>query len=350
MDCGVGKEPLYRHGAAGDAEVRARLARTMALLRRLAGRPGVSDDELRRQLCRDYPTEIETSLSAVLAEVHRRVGRSLDPKEWRHEVALLCRAVGLVGSVARGVPPPDLASSGLGSALRFLGDRLERMTGAEIAVEIGDLVPGLVREKELCLYHLARFAVTAAIHDRGARSVRVGLHQTQGTIELCVADDGSASDELNGMDSSFPNGSDAIGGELLDALHEVILLGGGVVHESDVITGARVTARLPTRAEILFDAAEPEGSPGRYAAPANRATRREPAVRRQTSVGRTAGPGTATRRTPPAASMGAGSTSTSPRPREEPRLPPGARRRRRDPPIDGGMGGGLRLVGSTRRR
>jgi hypothetical protein len=117
-----------------------------------------------------------------------------------------------------------------------------------------------------------------------------------------------------------------------------------------VVAGGRVSARLPRRAEILFETAAPQGSPDRYAAPANRATRREPAARRQTSVGRPAGPGTVTRRTPPAASLGAESTGTSPRPRDEACLPPRAPRRRRDPPLDGGMGGGLRLVGSTRRR
>jgi hypothetical protein len=224
------------------------------------------------------------------------------------------------------------------------------LTGAAIAVEIGGLTPGLVREKELCLYHLARLAITVAIHDRGARSVRVGLHETESTIELRVTDDGSATDGLNGTDSSSPNGSDKLGGDLLDALRQAILLGGVVVCESDVIAGGQITARLPRRAEILFEAAAPQGSPDRYAAPANRATRREPAARRQASGGRTAGPGTVTRRIPPAASLSAESTSTSPRPRDEARHPPQARRRRRGPPLDGGMGGGLRLLGSTKRR
>lgn len=224
-----------------EAVLRARLARTATLLRRLAGDPATSDEPLRRELCRQYRDEIDQSLSALLAELHRRVDRDPDPDAWVDEVDTLRRVVGVAGSLPHARQPPELQEFGLPQSLHVLAARYERLMDLRVAVHVDPGAPHLSQPRALCVYGVARAMITQAVQCRATHNVTLALRAANAAVVIEVADAGDPTPEMGSACGDTP----ASEWELLDAFEEVVRLGGTVSFECTAGGTVRLAARMP---------------------------------------------------------------------------------------------------------
>jgi two-component system, NarL family, sensor kinase len=151
-------------------------------------------EEERRQLRRDLHDGVGPALAALA--LHAETARDLAVDDPGTASRLLDRlvprlnaAVADVRALVHEMRPPMLDELGLGEAVVELADRLG--TGRTPVVVDESHVGELPAAVEVAAYRIASEAVGNAVRHAGASTVRVGLHDSAGTLVLTVVDDGS---------------------------------------------------------------------------------------------------------------------------------------------------------------
>ncbi len=109
----------------------------------------------------------------------------------------------------------------------------ERVTGIEVAVEAGNMPPSFGDEIDLAVYRIVQEALTNAMRHGRATRVTVQFWIEDGSLELCVQDDGLGAKEI------------AKGIGLTGMEERVGKLGGTVSAENAVEGGFRLRVRIP---------------------------------------------------------------------------------------------------------
>jgi two-component system, NarL family, sensor histidine kinase UhpB len=161
--------------------------------RRMSGRRALMAQEgERRRLARELHDEVGQTLTGVVLQLEA-LGRAAPP-ELAPEVAVVQEAardgVERVRDIARGLRPQALDEFGLRSALVALAAGFADRTGLEVRHRVDKDLPGLEPEQELALYRIAQESLTNVARHAGARAVELELARTDGTVVLCVRDDG----------------------------------------------------------------------------------------------------------------------------------------------------------------
>ena len=268
------------------AALRARLARTSALVRRLAGPSAGNGESLRRELCRQYGEEIGQSLSSVLAELHRRLDRHPDPHEWVDAMETLRETVGLACTIPDVGHPPELRDLGLADSLRVLGARFERLTGACVNVEVVDAVPPLSPSKALALHSLVRNALADALERRGVAEVSVVAHASVAAVQVRVVevDDTAITDPSASYERPTCSDRREDDWTVIEAIEEILRLGGAAGCECSVRGTVALVVRLPVGDGVVKDLDTEMGPAG--GGPSSPPSPRRTGARRQTSAAR----------------------------------------------------------------
>jgi signal transduction histidine kinase len=163
----------------------------------LAGRLLKAQEEERARIARDLHDDVSQQLAGVaimLSGLRRLVGR---PGAWsdvdRTVTTLQDRTSSLAQSIrnlSHELHPSVLQHAGLAATLRRHCADVEELHHLEVVFTAGDNCDWLSPEVALCLFRVAREAITNAVRHARARQIRVELLTTNEGVELHVVDDG----------------------------------------------------------------------------------------------------------------------------------------------------------------
>jgi two-component system sensor histidine kinase UhpB len=252
--------PLYFVGHAQDiterkgAEGRLRdySDRVQALSRRLLG---AQEDE-RRHLARELHDEFGQLLAAINFQLHAAKWLAGAAAQSRLDECstLLQQAGEQVRSLALELRPTMLDTLGLEAALRWLAERHQQRTGAEVWVEACLSGPPLSPDLAIACFRVAQEALTNVVRHAQARHVWMELRQGESALELVVRDDGVGFAVAPAQEHAARRGS--LG--LLGMRERVKALGGTLDLESEPGRGTRVCATVPLNEISQGRAAEAE--------------------------------------------------------------------------------------------
>ena len=208
--------------AQGRAEVIASRARIVA-----------ASDETRRRIERDLHDGAQQRLVAVALRMKAAAAaQSGDVRAETDEAASeLMGVLDELREISRGIHPVILNEAGLRAALRALGRR------SAVPVELDVRVEGRLPEPvEVAAYYVVSEMLTNAAKHAGASVVEVRAAAVDGTLEVCVRDDGVGGADLG-------RGSGLVG--LRD---RVEALGGAFTVDSPPDGGTTVVCELPIAA------------------------------------------------------------------------------------------------------
>jgi signal transduction histidine kinase len=154
--------------------------------------------EERNRLARELHDSVTQTMAsaAVMADAALKL-LERDPARAREHVAsvgqLARDALVELRSLVFELRPAALEQDGLAPAIRKHAEVLERVHGVRIAVEV-DCPEHLDPATERALFRIAQEALANAVKHAGPDRVRVSLRSTDGTLALCVEDDGCGFD------------------------------------------------------------------------------------------------------------------------------------------------------------
>lgn len=199
---------LYlRHAAAADA-VQGDLRRTLQaerdqlemvvakrtqVLTELTGHMHTTREDERNRLARNLHDELGALLTSAkldAARIRSRLGAAAPEAQERlaHLVETLNASIAMGRSIIEDLRPSTLDNLGLVAALEILVREYGERSGVQTHCE---LAPArLSASAELMLYRLVQEAITNISKYAAAKHVRVTMASHDGTVELCVEDDG----------------------------------------------------------------------------------------------------------------------------------------------------------------
>jgi len=128
-------------------------------------------------------------LSKALSQRLKKTGaREAEPAA---QIAdLVARSMSQARAISHGLCPVELGEEGLMHALRDLASRIENLFGISCRFECDDPIPVSDGTVATNLYHIAQEAVNNATKHAQAKHLRIRLAKSDGSILLCVEDDG----------------------------------------------------------------------------------------------------------------------------------------------------------------
>jgi signal transduction histidine kinase len=206
-------------------------------------RIGAATDAARRQIERDLPDGVQRRLLTLALRL-RSAAALHESDEIRTEIADvagdLMSVIDELREISRGIHPEILSRAGLRSALRALGRR--SAVPVDMDVRIEGRLPGPV---EVGAYYVVSETLTNAAKHARASVVEVDAKTSDGTLRLCVRDDGAG-----GADPGLGSG-------LVGLKDRIEALGGTFSMHSPAGGGTTVTCELP----VLADG-QPGAGPG----------------------------------------------------------------------------------------
>jgi signal transduction histidine kinase len=212
--------------------VRAGRERLESLSRRLLT---VQEEERRR-----LAIELHDELGQLLTAVKMNLGAS--PAHFDDAIESVDLAMQTVRDLALDLRPAMLDDLGLAAALRWYADRFAKQTGIATHLAV-DEVPRLDPNIATASFRVAQEALTNVARHASAKNVWLSLHQSNGTLELAVRDDGVGFDVAAASDRATRGAS--LG--LVGMEERASLAGGSLAIVSKPASGAEVRARFPIR-------------------------------------------------------------------------------------------------------
>jgi two-component system, chemotaxis family, sensor kinase Cph1 len=173
-------------------ELERRVAQRTEQLRLLASDLEVAEDRERRQIARDLHDDLGQTLAAARIRLAGLCAdKRVDVRTRANEVgALIDQASASIRSLAAQLAPAVLNELGLGAALDWLGEEIERSFGLKVVVADDGQPKPLAQEARSILYRAAReLLINVAKHARsGEARVESSRHGTQ--VIVRVSDDG----------------------------------------------------------------------------------------------------------------------------------------------------------------
>jgi two-component system sensor histidine kinase UhpB len=205
-----------------------------------------AQEEERQRLARELHDEAAQSLTSLLVHL-RLLERAQNPADAQQRVQelreLTAQALEDVRRVALDLRPTILDDLGLGPALEWRVDELNKQAGVHGAIRIGGLDRRLAAPVELALYRVAQEALANVVRHAQATAVAVSLQRSAAGVELEIADDGVGFD-VRGVQHAAAHRLGLVG-----MCERVEALGGELIIAAEAGRGTRVTARLPLPAE-----------------------------------------------------------------------------------------------------
>ncbi len=223
---------------------RSELEHSRHELRQLSASVVRAREGARLHIARELHDELGQRLSALKLDL-----ASLDPADDAGAFAervgamlgMLDETMTAVRRIAADLRPLMLDDLGLNAALEWLARESARRMGIEVTVHLGRQDPALDNEATIAVYRIVQEALTNAGRHARATDVRIELRETAGELVLTVQDNGVGF----APDAARKPGSFG----LLGIRERAQLLGGGMHTENPSGGGARITVRLPLRAD-----------------------------------------------------------------------------------------------------
>jgi signal transduction histidine kinase len=224
--------------AVGNAENRAELAASRTRIVTAA-------DEARRRIERDLHDGAQQHLLALALKLHTASAVPHEIDEIRTEITDIATALTSVvdelQEISRGIHPAVLSSAGLRPALRALGRR--STIPVDMDVRIGGRLPEAV---EVGAYYVVSEMLTNAAKHSSASVVEVTADASDGTLRVCVRDDG-----IGGADPNRGSG-------LVGLKDRIEALDGTFTMYSPMGGGTTVSCELPVPDGDGRPAADPD--------------------------------------------------------------------------------------------
>ncbi|CAG0963329.1 Oxygen sensor histidine kinase NreB [Rhodocyclaceae bacterium] len=221
------------------AELEARVAERTEQLRHLAVLATLAEERERQAIARDLHDDLGQLLHVARLKLDilaKRCTAVSPPLEELGEV--IGDASRLVRSLTSQLSPPVLRDLGLGPALRWLGDEMERNYGLTVEHAIAAVPGTLSHARAAILFRAARELLINVARHADADAARLELSVEGGILRLTVED--------AGIGMADPQRALSGGGFGLAAVRERILyFGGSMDLRSPPTGGVRVTLRLP---------------------------------------------------------------------------------------------------------
>ena len=209
--------------------------------RRTSGRRALDAQEReRRRLGRELHDELGQTLTGImllLQGLAREISPDMQPSvEELQEAAR--GAVEKTRDIARGLRPQALDEFGLRSALTTLAGGFAERTGLRVRHDLRNDLPPLAPEHDLAVYRTAQESLTNVVRHADASVVSITLYVDDGSVVLCVKDDG------RGVNPAALHDVGGVGG-----MRERAMLAGGrlTIGRSD-LGGTEVRLLIPTTA------------------------------------------------------------------------------------------------------
>ncbi len=225
-------------------QVDQRLSRYREELRELAAQLTRTEERERREIAQELHDHIGQSLAlakirlGVLREAARACG--FDDK-LREVQELVGQTIADTRSLIFEISPPVLHEFGLGPALEWLAERMQRQLQLALVVEVD--TGGWEPDDELrgALFRSARELLANVARHAHARHVRVVLRRVESILELRVEDDGVGFDAARTEALAVRDG----GFGLFSIRERLEGLGGAMTVDSRPGDGTRVTLSVP---------------------------------------------------------------------------------------------------------
>lgn len=142
-----------------------------------------------------------------------------------------------VHAIALQLRPPQLGATGLPSALRSLGLRMQDRAGVKVDVIESSWPKHLSSDIEIVLYRVVQEALQNVKKHSGAASVRIVLAVSRGDVEVSILDDGK------GIDVDHVDAGEKLG--LIGMRERLALVRGRLEVQRRAEAGTWVAARVP---------------------------------------------------------------------------------------------------------
>jgi PAS domain S-box-containing protein len=213
-------------------------------LRVLSRRVLAVQEEERRAISNELHDDVGQSLVALKIGLHRLEGHLVGAQR-----ELLAECVDVVDAVQEKLReisvelhPPQLDQLGLPEALRWLVSRQGGMTGLAIECRINGVEGASIpREVASACYRISQEALNNATRHSRASNIRLELESREGSLELCIGDDGVGFDEPSKRQAALQSGS--LG--LISMEERARLAGGRLKLHTSPGAGSRVVVRFP---------------------------------------------------------------------------------------------------------
>lgn len=196
----------------------------------------------RHRLARDLHDEAAQALTSLLVHL-RLLERAHTPAEAQGRVQelrqLTAQALEEVRRVALDLRPTILDDLGLGPALAWRVDEINKLDGMHATIKIEGLAARLPREIELVFYRVGQEALSNIARHAGAETVTVLLQQQNGQITLAIVDDGQ------GFAPATPSPAAGHGFGLLGMRERLGMIGGTLAIRSTPGQGTAIIADAP---------------------------------------------------------------------------------------------------------
>jgi two-component system, NarL family, sensor histidine kinase UhpB len=206
--------------------------------RRESARAALAAQERERlRVARELHDEIGQSLTAVTLQAERAAedGAGDPAVELRRVADDIRDSLEDVRRIARELRPEALDDLGLVNALITLCSRVAAQGELRVERRLEGGLPELDSDVELVIYRVAQESLTNVVRHAHASRATVSLKPEDGTLVLCVRDDG------RGLPGELPKGTAGIGGMRERAL----LIGGTLTIRSEPDRGTEVELEVP---------------------------------------------------------------------------------------------------------
>jgi PAS domain S-box-containing protein len=209
-------------------------------LRRVSAHLTMLEERERRMLAED----LHDNLSQLLAVIKIKLTSLPDDAAQtsiRQIVELVEQADGAARSITQQLSPPILKTLGLGPALEWLGDEIERLYGLNVHVDFGECTKRLREEVQAVLYRSARELLINVAKHAGVQAASLTCLCDRERLVLVVSDAGKGFEPAEHLGAGHGHGSFG----LRSIQERVINLGGDVDIDSNPGNGTTVTLSVP---------------------------------------------------------------------------------------------------------
>lgn len=217
-------------------------------------------EELRAQLQQESlqaQLEIqEQTLKNIAQEIHDNIGQELslaklnlntmdvsNPTELEHKIDasknLVGKAIQDLRDLSRGMNMDMIADMGLYRAIGHELEVIEKTGGYKTRFDVQDELPRLEPQKELIIFRIVQESLHNIIKHAGASSILVTVKNADGTMELCISDNGK------GFDPAAVEEMKGAGMGLRNMPNRARLINAGFSLESKPGKGTEIRLTLP---------------------------------------------------------------------------------------------------------
>jgi signal transduction histidine kinase len=216
-----------------------------AELQQLSARLVEAQEDERRSISRELHDEVGQALTGVLVEMANlsRLIRARDLEGVSAKAGeikkLVEDSIGVVRNMALLLRPSMLDDLGLAPALAWQAREVSKRSGVWVEIDAAQVSENLPEEHKTCIYRVVQEALHNIVQHAGARTVKVSVEQSEGSVRLSIRDDGRgfATETTKGMG-------------LLGIQERVARLGGRFDIESRAGEGTTLHILLPLPAMV----------------------------------------------------------------------------------------------------